>query len=216
MPNQLFLEKCGFASSTPRAIVYASRKSDGLGFQHLYAEQGIAHVVKLIQTLCTPYEANQLTKTTLSWWHANAGIGFDLLSDPQTPVHHLEGTWLTSTRLFLQSIHASINFSFQLHSPIYRIHDCNIVDKVSSCLPYGCHGLRLLNFCRLHLQVSGLSKLTNAAGTHLIQNSGALTPANVSLPPPIDIPNNHPPHPRPGLSGNLPFALPPVTRDLPV
>ena len=102
MPNQLFLEKCGFASSTPRAIVYASCKSGGLGFRHLYTKQGIAHVVKLIQTLCTPCEANQLTRIALSWWHVNAGVGFDLLSNPQTPVHHLEDTWLTSTHLFLQ------------------------------------------------------------------------------------------------------------------
>ena len=167
-PTQLFLQKCGFASSTPRAVVYASRKSGGLGFRHLYTEQGIAHVVKLIQTLRTPCEANQLTRIALSWWHVNAGVGFDMLSDPQTPVHHLEGTWLTSTRLFLQSIHASIHFSFRTHSLHYRVHDCHIMDKFSECLPYGRHRLRLLNFCRLHLQVSCLSELTNTAGTHLI------------------------------------------------
>ena len=43
-PNQLFLQKCGFALSTPRSIVYASCKSGGLAFWHLYTKQGIAHV----------------------------------------------------------------------------------------------------------------------------------------------------------------------------
>ena len=60
-PTQLFLQKCGFASSTPCAIVYASRKSGGLGFRHFYTKQGIAHVVKLIETLHTQCEANQLS-----------------------------------------------------------------------------------------------------------------------------------------------------------
>ena len=50
-PNQLFLQKGGSVSSTARALVYASRRSGGLGFRHLYTEQGIAHVVKLMQSL---------------------------------------------------------------------------------------------------------------------------------------------------------------------
>ena len=54
LPTKLFLQKCGFASTTRREIVFASRQSGGLGFRHLHTDQGIARIIKLIQTLRTP------------------------------------------------------------------------------------------------------------------------------------------------------------------
>ena len=122
-PTQLFLQKCGFVSTTARAIVYASRKSGGLGFRHLYTEQGIAHLVKLFQALRTPSQACQLTRIAIRWWHSHAGTGYDLLMYPYRSCLHLEGTWLTSTRDFLQSIHGRVESSFRSHSLPFRDGD---------------------------------------------------------------------------------------------
>ena len=78
-----------------------------------------------------------------------------------------EGTWLTCTRDFLASIHASVRFSFHSHSPIFWEHDQLFMDAIPTHVPYGRHRMRLINFCRLYLRISWISKLTNAAGTAL-------------------------------------------------
>ena len=148
--------------------MYASRRSGDLGFQHLYTEQGIVHVVKLMQSLWTPSESCQLTRITLSWWHTNPGVGFDLLSSPCCPVVHLEGAWLTCTQDFLASIDARLRFSFRSHLLTFRENDRHIMDTILEQIPYGRHRIRLINFCPFYLQVSCTSELTNAAGTALL------------------------------------------------
>ena len=121
-----------------------------------------------MQSLQTPSESRQLTRIALSWWHTNAGVGYDLLSHPHRPVVHLEGAWLMCTREFLTSIHASLRFPFRLHSQTFRENDQHIMDTILKHVSYGRHRIQLINFCRLYLQVSCISELTNAAGTTLL------------------------------------------------
>ena len=107
-PTRLFLQKCSFSSTMHRSIVYGPRSSGGLGFRHAFTEQGIGHLLKLIQSLRTNGQSKSLLLLTIHWLHVNAGVGYNLLQYPSRPCPHLEGTWLRSTREFLEQIHGSL------------------------------------------------------------------------------------------------------------
>ena len=55
------------------AIVFGSQRSGGLGFCHPYTEQGIAHIMKLFQTLRTPGQPCQLLLVYIQEWQVNSG-----------------------------------------------------------------------------------------------------------------------------------------------
>ena len=96
-PTSLFLQKCGFSSKMKRLVVFASRSSGGLGFRHLYTEQGIQHINKLIQVLRTPGQPKQILITAILWWQVYSGVNYPLLEFPQRRCPHLVGSWLSST-----------------------------------------------------------------------------------------------------------------------
>ena len=91
-----------------RSIVFGPRSSGGLGFRHAYVEQGIAHVLKVIQSLRSNGQSRNLLLITIHWLHVNAGVGFNLLQYPSRACPHLEGSWLRNTREFLAQVHGSI------------------------------------------------------------------------------------------------------------
>ena len=71
-PIKIFLQKCGYSSMMHRSIVFSPRSLGGLSFQDMYTTQGIQHVIKLIQTLQTPGQPNQLLRLLLAEWQINS------------------------------------------------------------------------------------------------------------------------------------------------
>ena len=168
IPTKLFLQKCGFVSTMKRAIVFGSRQSGGLGFRHPYTEQGIAHIVKIFQTLRTPGQSQHLLLICIHEWQLNSGMSFPLLEFPKRPCPHLEGQWLLSTRQFLSSLNASITLTKSYTLPHLREHDQHIMDVLVSTTKFSTRRMSRLNYCRLFLQITLLSEITNQTGTHLI------------------------------------------------
>ena len=168
VPTRLFLQKCGFASTTKREIVYASRQSGGLGFRDLRIDQGIAHIIKLLQVLRTPGQPNIILRIALGWWQAQCGAAYPLLQYPNRPCLHQEGSWLRYTRDFLSEVDGSIETNFQYHHNPLRSNDVAIMDALCESKQYGRRRLLVINYCRLYLQVTFLSELTSACGRHLI------------------------------------------------
>ena len=148
LPTRLFLQKCGFCSTTHRSIVFGSRSSGGIGFRPLFQEQGIQHVTKFIQALRTPTQARNLLIIAILWWQLNSGMDYSLLEFPNRSCPHLEGTWLTSTRSFLASINATITLSFHLYPSIFRHHDSSIMRAIVEQSKLGPKRLRIINACR--------------------------------------------------------------------
>ena len=166
-PTQLFLQKCGFVSNMKRAIVFGARQSGGLGFRHPFVEQGVAQLLKLIQTLRTPGPPKRLLLLCLQEWQVNSGMSYPLLALPCKPCPHLEGSWLSSIRQFLASINGSVTIAHSLAISIQREHDQHIMDALIRCTKFSTKRMKRLNSCRLFLQVTLLSELTNPSGTHL-------------------------------------------------
>ena len=151
--TRLFLQKYGFASTTQRDIVFSSLQSGGLCFHDIFLEQGIVHIIKLVQMFCTPGQLNLLLRICLRWWQALCGASYPLLKFPSRPCLHQEGHWLQSTRSFLSKVHGSIHTTFSYHHHPLCTHDQSIMDAFSDSGLFGATLLCHLNYCRLYLQV---------------------------------------------------------------
>ena len=81
-PTRLFLQNCGFSSTTHCSIVFGSQSSGGLGFCHALDKQGIGHLLKIIQSLRSNGQSRNLLLITIHWLHVNAGVGYNLLQYP--------------------------------------------------------------------------------------------------------------------------------------
>jgi hypothetical protein len=79
----------------------------GLGWRHLYYEQGILHVL-LIKHLRTPGPLHSLLHVCLQWYQVIAGVPFSPLSCPDIPMPYLDSVWLDSTRVFLSHSSAQL------------------------------------------------------------------------------------------------------------
>jgi hypothetical protein len=95
------LTKCGFNRHYPRAVLYGSPLYGGLGWRHLWFEQGLQHVMILIKHLRTPGHFQTLIQINLRWYSIIAGVSFQPLARPSANLPHLDSAWLDSTRLFL-------------------------------------------------------------------------------------------------------------------
>ena len=136
-PTRIFLQNCGFSSNTHRSIVFGSRALGGLGFRHTFVEQGIGHVLKIIQSLQSNGQSRQLLLLTIHWLHFNAGVGYNLLQYLSRACPHLVGSWLRNTREFLADINGSIHISHQFFPSPYRVGDKYIMDCSIATSNYG-------------------------------------------------------------------------------
>lgn len=166
-PTQIFLQKAGFASTMHRDIVFGARADGGLGFRNLFVEQGISHVLRIVQTLRTPGQSQVLLRIAIDEWQINSGFDTPLLYLPSLPCPHAEGSWLNTTRQFLAEQRASIEIDgVYLPSPL-RDRDQCLMSVFASIKGLGRTRLRRLNYCRLYLGITFLSELVDASGCRL-------------------------------------------------
>jgi hypothetical protein len=146
----------------------------GLGWQHLYFEQGIQHVLIIIKHLRTPGHFQSLLQINLRWYTLIFGVSFAPFEFPGIPLPHLDGTWLNSTRRFLAHSRAQLLIPSTPQPKLFREHDHLIMDMVIR-LDYPASQIRQINLCRLYLQASRLSEITILEGT--VIHPGAWTSA---------------------------------------
>jgi hypothetical protein len=79
------LIKCKFNHHFPRSVVFGSPWYGGLGWRHMYYEQGIQHVLIILKHLRTPGHFQSLLQINLCWYMVIAGVPFPPLANPSVP-----------------------------------------------------------------------------------------------------------------------------------
>jgi hypothetical protein len=146
MATNAVLTKCKFNRHFPRSVVFGSPFYGGLGWRHLYFEQGIQHILIIIKHLWTPGHFQSLLQINLWWYMLIAGISFAPLEFPSVPLPHLEGAWLNSTREFLAQSRLQLVIPSLPNPSIFRVHDKLIMDTVAS-LNYTIGQMKQVNCC---------------------------------------------------------------------
>ena len=124
-----FLNRMGFNQHFPRAVSYAPKWFGGLGMRHLYCEQGICKLQRLIAHLRIDSDLGKLLRLNINWLQHLSGFSKSVLINTN-PIPGTRNHWLNNLRTFLHSTNCTITIHNQwLIQPI-RQRDSHIMDHV--------------------------------------------------------------------------------------
>ncbi len=163
-----FIAKLGFARSTPLNVVYGSRKYGGIGLHDFRVTQGVEQMCIFVKHWRS-YDstAGKLSRIALAWAQHNSGSEFPLLEYPEYPVPHLETPWFSSLRTFLSQARASIRLDRTFAYPRQRENDQYLMDAFKKSRHFDDREMRILNYCRLYLQVTVTSDICEPTGRRI-------------------------------------------------
>ena len=143
----------------------------GANFRHLYSIQGAGQIQTFLRHWRAPTtQAGKLLRISVAWFQLETGISRPVFADVDTPVEYSGSKWLLSIRTFLQHVGGSFTLTPTFVPSRRRLHDKFIMDEIIDSNQFSARDIRLINLCRLYLQATFLSDLTNATGTHLDQH----------------------------------------------
>jgi len=163
--KRTLLHSLGLPQSLPNALVFAPQQLGGIGFSHLYTEQGIAASTMLLRTLRHHNDIDKTVRIYLRWYQHVTGVGFLVLEQPGDRITHVKETWLDELRYFLHSSAGSIILPNEPRPLLLREHDQYIMDVARQFLRGA--QLKHVNAVRLYLQVERVSELATADGLRL-------------------------------------------------
>jgi hypothetical protein len=152
--------------SFPQALLHAPSKMAGLNVPNLYVEQGVAHILKLIQYSKSKRHATGiLLRQTCEAMKLELGTNGYLLSNPWALAPLATEGWIKSTWKFAVEYGVTIKDDLPEFCPI-RLFDRLLIPLFHNL---GFHGqsLRCINQCRIFLRVTWLSEITTADGRKL-------------------------------------------------
>ena len=117
-----FLSRLGFNRHCPTEIVYAPRWFGGIGLRHLYCEQGIMKVKRLLAHLRSKSSLGKVLNIIIDWYQQLSGLTEPIFLNTS----YIPGTrnqWLTSLRIFLHETNCTIRLENEWSHPIIREHD---------------------------------------------------------------------------------------------
>jgi hypothetical protein len=153
--------------SLPRALAFAPPKLLGLGLRHHYCVQGTNHCKQIIQHIRQNDEKGKMYRIIFDYAQLLSGVAFPILQDPQLTLPHIFDPLITTIRQFLAEIRLNI-----VIPPLYipqplRTDDRNIMSEIMK-IEKSPIAIQRVNQCRLFLQVTWLSEMTDPQGTTII------------------------------------------------
>jgi hypothetical protein len=164
------IPKLGFNTKFPRAVVYAPEHFGGLGMLRLDVEQGITHVMSALGHIRAETLLGQHIMTLLESYQMATGMCGNPLSNiiHQT---HVDAPWLETLREFLHSIQATIRIpSLATINPLRQFDKCIMIHAIKSKL-FSSQEMRMINNCRMFLQVNFLSEISTGDGQRLLPSA---------------------------------------------
>ena len=179
-----FLPKMGFCSKTSRGIIFGSKRYGGFGLHRLRDFQGVNQVLLFTQHIRLFDSVGKLMHLGYSWYHMYCGTGFPLLGQPATAVLHSPVSFFTTLRTFLANTGISIAVAPALlrFPRLLRYGDVNLMDTFHS-LGWTPARIKVLNYCRLHIQAETLAELCDTDGTRILPEAwqGNSLPSRITL-----------------------------------
>jgi hypothetical protein len=140
----------------------------------LYTLQGDGQILQSLKFWRTQIDTGKLLRVAVAWLQLHNGVGFSLLDKVTTVIWHIATLWLPSLRTFLASIHGTIQLHRNYVSPMQQVHDkCIIGTIILWSETFTIAQIKILNYCRLYLQVVTVLDICPANGTHV--NAGCIS-----------------------------------------
>ena len=163
------LPKMGYNRRFPRAIVHAPEQIGGLGLQLISAEQGIAHIQHIIGSLRANNDNYNTILILLESFVITSGITGNPLVN-MMPTDYIEARWLETARIFLNAVNATITIpSLTTIEP--QSHRDRSLMLIARDTTTNTNELRLINNCRLYLQIHLLTEILTPDGTAILTDA---------------------------------------------
>ena len=160
--------KCGFARSTPSAVLYGPAGLGGAAFRQGYSEQGIGQLQLFLRHWRQPEtQAGRLSRIAVHWTQFHCGTSKSFLEDVRTKHPHTSSKWHASLRAFLNHSGTTLLLDDKGVLPIQRQYDTHIMDRILASGMYKEDEIRFINNCRLYLQATTIADLAHPDGETL-------------------------------------------------
>ena len=164
------LPQLGFNPHTPRELVHGPRFLGGCGIQDLFTTQGSSKCIRVLQHLRNDRPLGSAMLVYLRWAQRLAGISTSILQHTHPLPQLVDEQWLETLREFLHASDLSIHTPPLFPPTPQRDHDVVLMDYVCNHESSSITTQRI-NRCRLFLRADTLADLTNAQGTHLLEEA---------------------------------------------
>ena len=165
--HRVILPKCGYNRKTARAIIHGPSDLCGGQFLPLYTMQGEGQILQFLKFWRTKNDTGKLLRVAVAWLQLHTGVSFSLLDNVTTVIPHTATRWLPSLRTFLASINGTIQLDRNYVPPMQRVHDEYIMDTILRSAAFTNDQIKIINYCRLYLQVVTVSDICHANGTQV-------------------------------------------------
>jgi hypothetical protein len=161
------LPKLHINRNTSRSIIYGPVTLGGLGFPNVYIYQGIDKLHLLLGHLRLNDMVGQLLHIDLTYVQLLSGSGQLFLKQPRDKYSCLESGWLTSIWDFTFKANLQFHYSRAWIPNLPREKDTFLMELFQS-YRLNTQEMRILNKCRIYLQVLTLSDITSADGIYIL------------------------------------------------
>ena len=167
-----YLPKLGFNRKLPKQILYGPTHLGGLGEKELYAQVAILQTKTFLGHIRNRDETGSMLLSELEYTQQISGLGQPIL-DEHTTLTFLKLTpssWITNFKQTLQNFNGHVTLTNSWLPTTQCKHDVFLMEYFSSHIDEK-DTLRLLNNCRLYLQIFTLADITSTNGKTITKYS---------------------------------------------
>jgi hypothetical protein len=164
------LPKLHLNQHTPHAIIFGEQRFGGLNLPDLYTDQGCGQLRLLLGHLRRRDETGQLILIAISHLQLQVGSAKPFFTLPYPHyARWIDSTWLTAIWKHTVQLQMQVEVEHHWLPTLTRENDIMLMDLFMT-LNFSHSQLKLINNCRLFLQVLTLSDITSADGKTLLPN----------------------------------------------
>jgi hypothetical protein len=164
------LPKLQLNRHSPRAVLFSGPKFGSLSLPDLYNDQGMGQLLLLVDHLKLGDNNGKLILSLLSHIQLTVGYNMSIFSlDFSIYEKVIEHNWIISIWSYANSAKIYVDIEDQWLPELNREGDVMLMDRALH-LNLSTAQLRQINACQLYLQVFTISDISNAAGTHILNN----------------------------------------------
>ena len=166
--HRAMLSRLGFNRNTALEVVFGPNSRGAIDMTHLYDTEGFGQTSSLLKSWRAEHSLqSRMIKITVHWAQYTSGIGQAILANPTIKLPHLESHWLQGLRDYLCAVQGRIRLDNPGIPAIQRQYDRHIMDMVLANSKWKPTHIKRINWCRLYLNVTTLSDITNAQGNQI-------------------------------------------------
>jgi hypothetical protein len=171
---QPLLQALGFNATTPSAVVSAPLEIGGIGFRHLFAEQGATKMRHLLQQIRLNSLVGQNLVIMMQWAQVEAGISQPILVNTKDRLPQLtEQKYITSLRKYLFISGMGLQIKAIQPPTIKRLHDEVLMDCASKMDKKHMSNkiIERINRCRNFMRAETIADVTTSDGKYICKHA---------------------------------------------